>query len=139
MKQKLLLSVLLFVSIYCSYGQGNDNPEKINIIENKGQWDSGINYMAKIGGGNVWFKNNSFTFEFFNQEDIHKLHQATHGKYTPTATDKIKQHAYSLNFLNANADVKMKSNEQLDFYHNYYIGNNQNKWASKVKIFAEVE
>lgn len=139
MKQKLLLAIFLFTSICYSFGQGNNNPEKINIIENKGQWDSDINYMAKIGGGNVWFQNNSFTFEFFNQEDIHKLHQATHGKYTPTASDKIRQHAYSLNFLNANSDVKMKSSEKLDFYHNYYIGNDKNKWASKVKIFAEVE
>ncbi len=139
MKQKLLLAVFLFVSIYNSYGQGNDPSSKINIIENKGQWNSDINFMAKIGGGNVWFQNNSFTFEFFNQEDIHNLHQATHGKYTPSASDKIRQHAYSLNFLNANADVKMKSSDKVDFYHNYYIGNDKSKWATKVKLFAEVE
>ena len=110
MKQKLLLAVFLFLSICSSYGQGNNHPEKINIIENKGQWDSNINYMAKIGGGNVWFENNSFTFEFFNQEDIHKLHQATPGKYSPSVTDKIRQHAYSLNFLNANFFIKIPSN-----------------------------
>jgi len=139
MKQKLLLSLFLFVNVTFFFGQETKHPEKINIIENKGQWDSDINYMAKIGGGNVWFKNTSFTFEFFNQEDLHKLHLATHGKYSPAVTDKIRQHAYSLNFLNANSNVKMKSNEKFDFYHNYYIGNNPEHWASKVKLFAEVE
>ena len=144
MKQLLLLITFICAFTYPSFADkkksdGKNSDEKINIIENKGQWDSEINYMAKIGGGNVWFKNNSFTFEFFNQEDIQKLHAATHGKYAPSLTDRIRQHAYSLNFVNTNTDVKMKSNEKFDFYHNYYIGNDPSKWASNVKLFGEIE
>ncbi len=135
MKQKLLFALFLFTNVTFFFGQGKQT-EKINIIENKGQWASDINYMAKIGGGNVWFQNNGFTFEFFNQDDLQKVHLATHGKNAPP--EKLRQHAYSLNFLNANSNVKMKSNEKFDFYHNYYIGNDPSKWASKVKLFGEV-
>lgn len=137
--KKVFYTVLISL-IFCqnfSFAHGEEN--HINFIENKGQWENHINYMAKIGGGNVWLHQNKFTFSFINQDDFEKLHQASHGKYKPALNEKIRQHAYTLNFINTNPNVKISSSEKFDFYHNYFIGNDQSKWATNVDVFGEIK
>lgn len=131
-----LLSLCFLLNAEMAFSHGSD--EHINFIENKGQWKNDVSFMAKIGGGNVWLQNNSFTFNFYHQEDFEKLHQMHHGKYKPSSTEVFRQHAYSLNFLQSSSDVKITSTDKSEFYHNYLIGNDPSKWASNVSLYGEV-
>jgi len=125
---------------FCLYLTGNvfahGEENHLSYIENKGQWPSQVTHMAKIGGGNVWLEKDKFTFSLLNQEDVEAVHEFHHHGGTPV---EIRGHAYSLNFIQSNPSVKISSADASKVYHNYFIGNDQSKWASNVKLFQEVK
>ena len=51
-----LLSICLLLSLTETSAQVTS--DKLNYIENKGQWPSQVSHMAKIGGGAVWLEKN---------------------------------------------------------------------------------
>jgi gliding motility-associated-like protein len=117
--------------------------ESIEFIQNKNQWESTILYKAELGSGTVFLEKNCFTFAFKDMKAIDKILSFKHipteecPKLTP-ADYNIKCHAYKLNFLNAKQDVKISASQPFEGYYNYFIGNDKNKWASKVNSYAAI-
>lgn len=130
----LLLTInLLIPKLSSSHGD-----DKYFFIENKGQWQNDIKFKAKIGGGNVWLHENSFTFDFYNLEDYEKFTNEHTDNANNLNNQTLRHHAYQLKFINAHSNIKMKENSSSSFYHNYFIGNDQSKWQSNVRLFEEI-
>jgi gliding motility-associated-like protein len=133
MKKGILLAAL-FLSFSLAFSHNED--EELSFIENKGQWETNIRYMAKIGGGKVWLQKNAFTFDLINQADFEKLHQLHHRKATVAPMEVMHRHAFHIQFSGTNPDVKINAEDKSDFYHNYYLGNDASKWVSKAGLYG---
>lgn len=52
-------------------------------------------------------------------------------------TTHLHGHVYRMLFENSNPNPKMEASEAWPEYYNFFIGNNPNKWAGKVKAFSK--
>jgi gliding motility-associated-like protein len=145
--QKSAWSLVACLSIYTlSYGHKKhlvaEQPPTnryngIQFIENLGQWDNESKYMAEIPNGNMFLTNNSFVYNFVNEEDMiaidHDIHE------NGTTNKSYRGHAYKINFVGANMQPKFNKENKQTKYHNYFIGNDPSKWKGKVGLYGTVE
>lgn len=129
-----LIALLLIIS--CStFAQQIDHPHSIahSFIENKGQWNENILFQSKFNGGNLWVQQNKFVFHL---QDLSAMQEA-HGNFNYKGDSLLKQTVLHLNFLGSNKVSKIEKVNPTEQYYNYFIGNDEKKWASDVHGFSE--
>lgn len=107
----------------------------ISFIKNLGQWHGNVRYKASLGGINkVYLEENNFTYVFADPKDAASLHDIGHviGPDRP-----INMHAYRVHFKNAQTKLFKEEGKHQE-YHNYYLGNDQSKWATEVPLFDKI-
>jgi len=110
----------------------------IRFVENKGQWVNSFLYKANVGGGALFVEKFSFTYNFYNI-DSYQYHHANFSKQDNKATEKLKFHAFKVNFLNASSSVKINTLKPYPEYFNYFLGKDKSKWKSKVKAYEVIK
>ena len=109
----------------------------LEFVENKGQWDSRAKFEVSIPGGNMFIANDGFMYNYTSIADMEKYHEnADNGK--DVSNTIFHNHAYKVNFVGANSNVKYTTANKSVTYQNYMIGNDRSKWASRVGIFGKV-
>lgn len=153
-----LLGLLMIGLI--TYGQNY-----LEFVENKGQWDKKILFLANTGIGSVALQADGYRVLLHNEQDLAKLnpHPHAHEHITSTASSGIKKsavgdpsrggddggeasngdlilrgHAYQVKFLNANPKAEVVADKAQVTYNNYILGNDPSKWASNCKIYQAV-
>lgn len=140
-----------------TYGQNY-----LEFVENKGQWDKKILFLANTGIGSVALQADGYRVLLHNEEDLEKLnpHPHEHKHAVSTGTTQVKKsaagdpsrggggggtdnlvlrgHAYQVKFLNANPNAQVVPDKALATYNNYILGNDPTKWASNCKIYQAV-
>jgi hypothetical protein len=135
---------LLFLAVSASFlkaGSECTDCGQLNFKENKGQWDPNILYKTEMRSGAVFFEKDVITFNLLDERDILRI-KGDHHKlenYTPTIDYRLNFHAFKMRFESATSQVKSEGSEAINEYFNYFIGNDKNKWASKVKAFHHLE
>ena len=138
----LFFGFLVFSVPLMVFGQNN----KVQFIKNNGQWESHINFKAEMPGGTVWLEGNQMTFDFVNQDDLKKFHDLKYqteesslpaGKAGSEAI-KIHHHTYRVKMVGAKNMPALAGVDVLKTYHNYYLGSDPTKWASKVPLYNKV-
>ncbi|RQO29985.1 hypothetical protein DBR32_13815 [Taibaiella sp. KBW10] len=110
--------------------------QSIAFIENKGQWVSEAKYKVNVGEGAMFLTDKGFVYNFLSGEDMQKYHKAAdEGKQIE---DKLRGHAYKVNFVGANSTSSYTTSGKLPTYQNYFINNDQTKWASNVGLYETV-
>ena len=109
----------------------------LHFIKNKGQWDSKVLYRAPLGTGSVFLENNGFTYSQVSAEDIDHAHNHA-GDADHDHEDLVHGHAWKANFIGSNASPKLIETGIRTEYHNYFIGNDPSKWASRVPLFDHI-
>ncbi|MES2567611.1 MAG: PKD domain-containing protein [Bacteroidota bacterium] len=109
-------------------------PENSYILfaENKGQWNEKVLYEGKFRGGKVFLEKKGFSYVFFPKDGLEELHHHRHSQIPFT------YHAVKMNFKNANSSSLMQQADSNSFYENYFLGNDQSKWASHVKSYKQI-
>ncbi len=102
--------------------------------ENKGQWNSKINFKADIPEGAMFLENTGITYHFLDKSFIHH----NHTRDNIAIPDSIHGHVIKANFIGANKNPQIFTSRKSSHYENYFIGNDSNKWASNVRIYNEV-
>ena len=132
----------------------------LEFVENKGQWDKKILFLANTGVGSIALQSDGYRVLLHNEDDLKKLnpHPENHQHKTDvvkqsTALDPsrggeggtgteadfvLRSHAYQVRFLNANPNPQIVPDKALPTYNNYFLGNDSTKWASHVKIYQGV-
>jgi len=147
MKAVLFLFIsLLTITIYA----GNENTQqKLNgvnknfFIENKGQWPSEVKYLAKIGGMNAWITNSGVVYDYYQvhrnytQQQLEKLTPDKKTKFEQDNTS-IKGHVVKMQLVDVNVNAASTADNRQEGYYNYFLGNDQTKWASNVPLYGNV-
>ncbi len=111
----------------------------LQFVANKNQWSADMLYKSDIGFGHVYYTKNAFRFIHFSEADLEAVHELKHGKDVSAYENyKVNCYAYEMQFVNANTNAVVSGSNKLDNYYNYFLGNNQSKWASNVPAYKGV-
>ncbi|MHC1706399.1 MAG: gliding motility-associated C-terminal domain-containing protein [Bacteroidales bacterium] len=114
----------------------------IQFIENKTQWDSRVLYRARLNMGDVFLERNAMTYLLIDPTGFSSCHHAheVNGKVQHDAFEErqVDCHAFTVNFLGANAMPEISTGGQFSFYYNYFLGNDPSRWASYVRAYNDV-
>lgn len=141
MKKLLPVLYLLFSTAFAAISaQPSCNAcNKYTFIQNKGQWDSIVQYKTQIKNGALFFESNCITFNLFDVNDILRI-KGDHHKlenYKPQIDYNFHLHALKMKF-NGAQPLAVKSSEPIKEYFNYFIGNDKNRWAGNVHAYKQL-
>jgi gliding motility-associated-like protein len=122
---------------------------QMQFIQNKGQWDSRVDFKGDYQNGGFFIEPQGFTVLMHNAGDLKALIEYMHphgGAHAPNEQPVgsngpqflLRSHAYKVKFDGANQKVKAIPDKVLPGYNNYFIGNDQSKWAAECKIFQAI-
>ena len=103
------------------------------FIKNEGQFEDNISFLLKHNAGNIYYEKNKVTYHLFQKDKLYKI------KHQHSKNLKIKEHIYNTEFLEANKNCKIIGKSKMEKYHNYFLGNNSNKWKSNVAVFNKIK
>ena len=116
--------------------------QNIEFIENKGQWDSRVKFRSEVPSGSFFIRNGGFTVLQHNAQDLQTILEYAHGHKKMPENSKapvvLRSHSYAVDFSNASDKVEVIPDKPLEFYSNYFIGNDPSKWASECKVYQGI-
>ncbi len=140
LKQFLIFTAIIFPA-FAAIAQSHNN---IEFIENKGQWDSRVQYKGNVSNGAFFIRAGGFTVLQHNPGDFASVATFLHGQKADGSpvrpSDKIvlRSHAWDVDFLGASPDVKTVADKAISTYNNYFIGSDQSKWAGGCHIYQAI-
>lgn len=118
--KKFIFIVLFLLLLIKLHSEG----KVIGFIENKGQWDSNILFIAKTKNANIYITKTKLSFETYNVEketNQVKNYQLIERDFADIKTDSVNAYKSS------------------SYYLNFYIGNSPDKWVKNVHSYSEVK
>lgn len=108
------------------------------FIENKNQWPESVYFRSQFDEGSLWMEQHTLTYAFRDAANLYEAHAnpdftLDDGEYF------IKAHNLKLHFLNGASNTRLKGDQEIEEYYNYYLDNDPKKWASHVKGYRHVE
>lgn len=114
--------------------------QKLEFVENRGQWDARARYVAELPAGRLFVEPGGLTYAFVDAALLNH-HQAAApktGSAAPAPTDQIRAHALRVRFAGAAAQVALAATEPTSEVRNYFYGNDPAKWAAAVPGFRQL-
>ena len=111
---------------------------QLKFVENKNQWDDEVKYKSDLQGGHIYFASDYFQYVYYSTQDLEKIHDLKHEQSSDPYKEKVNCYAYNVKFLYANSQSNILPNQKMDYYENYFIGNDAKKWAGNVRVFENI-
>lgn len=142
--RKILFLFLSFFAVYSTKAQ-------MEFVENKGQWNTKVNFRGDFTSGSFFIEKNAFTVLLHNIEDLNMLSAKMHGhskhkenrdnqRSAPVINSSditLRSHAYKVSFLNSSPNVQIIPEKIQVAHNNYFIGD-KSQWAAGCKIFQAI-
>ena len=123
---------LIFFSLFWSFfGMG----QNIWMTPNLGQWDSRIDYSVDLAQGKLYLESDGLCYYF--TDALSHNHDRHHHEHHNEGDKINRYHAIKQSFIGCNK-ANHSSNHKSEHYQNFVLGNNPQKWKSKVYSFNEV-
>jgi gliding motility-associated-like protein len=135
---KFLVIVIILLNGLYAFSQKVKTPpihaqSNIQFTENKNQWDAKISHRAQLDGGALFIeKSGKLTYHLYDKDNYRARHL---GKII---SPNLKLHAYTVDFIGANVNPTISSNNRTSDYVNFFIGKNPSTWATNVQQYKSV-
>jgi len=106
---------------------------EVVFIENIGQWDEGIGFLAQTSFGHVAFSNEGIYYDLIERIDG-KDAMAPGSDHSDRT---MRRNVMKISFLDSN-DVNPEGTERVETLYNFFIGNDPSRWASGARGFRSV-
>jgi gliding motility-associated-like protein len=126
-------NILLFISILLNFKALAEVPP-VRFIENKGQWEKEIKFLAHIPGGVLQIREDRLHYVFV---DNNALYEMKHSKQTEEKKP-LNAHGLDVIFDGANKGFTIETTHNIAESQNYFYGNDPTKWSVGVKSFGEI-
>lgn len=127
LKSCLLIGVLI---LFCAQVFGQD----FWMHPNKGQWDNRIEYKLEADLGELLIEKDGFTYNLTDIKISRHQHEDESHEDNP-----IKYQTIISKFIGSNWKNNKEEFDQSPFYRNYIVGNDKNKWKSKLYGYSKVK
>jgi hypothetical protein len=133
-----LFAILIVVCL--SAPSGRAGVPSLEFIENRNQWDKGIDYGIRIPGGMLFVDGTGFHYYLYDQERLEELHMASHAHADEatgprTIGEKIDGQYIRMTWTGAR-DVQPEPFGKNRPYYNYFLGNDPSRHASRVPSYS---
>lgn len=129
-----LMKIIYFLTIIFFNFRALSNTPAVRFIENKGQWDKEIKFIAHIPGGVLQIRQEGLHYIFV---DNNALYEMKHSKQT-NEIKPLKAHGLDVIFENSNPDFTVGASNIIAETQNYFYGNDPKNWATNVKSYGEI-
>lgn len=135
----LITSISLFAQPNISHTEEHSHSEEpMAFVANQNQWHENVLFKTAFEGKNALFlEQKAFTYLLVESAAIEKLHDLAFDFKRLRNGFPIGMHAYKVHFVNANNVIPNGIGKQKT-YHNYFLGNDPEKWAGNVPLFEEI-
>lgn len=105
------------------------------LVENKGQWADKVLFQSKFNGGNIWIQQHGFLYDIRDDSRAKRAHDF----HQPDETNGLFEGVLAAAvFLNSKEVQQITKEKAQPYYYNYFLGNEENKWASDVRSYEEI-
>ncbi|MDB5233317.1 MAG: hypothetical protein JWR44_310 [Hymenobacter sp.] len=110
-------------------------PSTIEFVANQRQWDKPVLFAADVPSGRLFLERGRLVQALYDGKQADELH---HRSAEVPAGQRLRAHAYSTTFVGASSQAAVRGQGQLPGFNNYFLGNDESRWASKVPGYGEV-
>ena len=137
--RQILVCLLLIGCITNGYCHKRDTltAQHLEFVANKGQWEQQVLYKAKLNGGALFAETDRLTFVFLDPAQLSRFNEAKLDA-TLTADGHIDAAAYQMIFKGCQYDAEIVGSEQQSHHHNYFIGNQKQRWVAQVPLYQRL-
>ncbi len=121
---KLLVCIISCLSTVMLYAQ---NP----FIQNKGQLPENVISNVKLPSGSLFIEEGKLTFAFYSGAQLAARHDLK------SNFREINAHAYEMDFINSNKNIKIELYEESEHFENYFM-QEKSSWALGVKSYKSL-
>jgi gliding motility-associated-like protein len=107
--------------------------DKFKFIENKGQWPDFVFFRAESPRGKMYVEQGRIVYQFLDMSGLHHAHH-----HVVQHAPELKQELIAANFIGAKSVTRVERSKPSREYYNFFIGQDQTKWASKAHGYADV-
>ncbi|RTL14824.1 MAG: T9SS type A sorting domain-containing protein [Flavobacteriaceae bacterium] len=123
----------------------NDTQKKLDkisqqyFIENKGQWPLEVLYLTQMKGLNTWITTRGVQLELYKIEK-NEENTSSISNYCQIENIEYKCFGQRINydFVNCNSKVVANGKIKQKAYKNFFVGKDQNKYATNVALYGQV-
>lgn len=108
------------------------------FIENRGQWDKQARFLMQTRDANYWVTANGIVCDFYQIQRKPTDLQKTNRKQLLRQSGTITGHVMKMEFKGSNNAIVATSASPSVTVRNYFVGNDQSRWATGVRAFNEV-
>ncbi|MFC2101717.1 SBBP repeat-containing protein [Bacteroidota bacterium] len=115
------------------------------FIENQGQWPEEVLYLTRIGGLDAWITKEGVVYDFYKIKEVEEVGQSNIQFLEETDPGIEKQkgmqrygQVVKLQLQKSKTPL-LKPVQKQDGYYNYFLGNDERKWASHVALYKEIK
>ncbi len=105
------------------------------LLENKGQWPSGVLFRTNMTGGKVWLQQRKMIYHLQDYSAMQKAHAMLNPYFR---SETVKQTVIHVNFEGANLVTDIEKSGKSSFYYNFFKGKDPSTWASDVHGYTNV-
>ncbi|MBL7962224.1 MAG: PKD domain-containing protein [Flavobacteriales bacterium] len=137
----LILSGMLSLAQQSVHAHEHDHQHAatpLRFIENKGQWDQRVQFMAGGGVMRVFLEQGGLTWSMLQPDAADLMHDMAQWPIERQQALRLNGHAWKANFIAPTGPQRMLPVHREAAYHNYYLGNDPARWAANVGLFGEV-
>lgn len=118
------------------------------FVPNGGQWQDVVQYRLQTTNASLFVEKNALTWLLLSPDDRNMLHECHHHPQQQRCNPeqmRIRAHAFKMVFeTNANTENSSNSTQwqgtcASTAYTNFFIGNNPQKWASNLPMYAQIQ
>ncbi len=110
------------------------NAQSLAYMENKGQWHENVHFRAELPSSFVYLDQEGISINLYEPDFYSKLHDWHGGKDTVSIGN-----GHAIKFRFDGADLSNRRGEEVLYANtNFFLGDDPNKWASKVKSFERI-
>lgn len=136
MKKTFLWISFLLIALS---GFTHDKRSALEFVENKSQWNTNVLFKGILPhGASVYLERDGFKFAFLDAEEFSKLHDLQFASREEQLAFTVPGHAWKMNFVEADLP-EVLGEKKKSYYHNYFLGNDESRWAGQVGVYERVE
>lgn len=110
---------------------------RLCFVANKGQWEESFLYKAKLNGAILFAEADRLTIAIPNQDQLSRFFEAKMDRQL-SSDGLIDVSAYQMVFKGSLPAVTISGYDQLSAHHNYFLGQQSQRWVSHVPLYHEL-
>lgn len=108
-------------------------------IENRGQWDSAVRFLARWNGLDVWVGADGIVYDLYrlSEPKARASRSTLTREFEPRPSRPVRDgHVVRMRFVGADAGARAEGTTRLPGVHNYFVGDDPAHWATNVPLYG---